>query len=152
MKLAAAALAGIVFGFGLMVSGMAEPDNVLAFLTAAPGWDPALLGVMGSALIVTALVYALARRRTAPLFDAEFQLPTRRSLDARLLAGASVFGIGWGLAGYCPGPAVVGLFVLDLRAALFMAAFLAGSGVYQLVNRALEAGASSTVASAAGDG
>jgi len=122
----AALLAGAVFGTGLSISGMSDPDVVLAFLTLAPGWNPALLLVMAGAVTVTAVGYRVLRHRGAPLFDAQFHPPAIADIDAKLLLGAVVFGIGWGLAGYCPGPAIVGAFSLDPRALIFVPAFVVG--------------------------
>lgn len=131
----AALVGGIVFGLGLTVSGMTEPQNIIAFLRWGPGWNPALILVMGCAFTVTAAGYALIRRRSAPLFESSFRLPQSTAIDARLLGGAALFGVGWGLAGYCPGPAIVGAFSLDPRAAVFFAAFLTGAFGYRLLQR-----------------
>ena len=131
----AALLGGIVFGLGLTVSGMTEPDNIIAFLRLGPGWNPALILVMGSAFAVTAIGYALVRRRSGPLFESSFSLPKSTAIDVRLLGGAGLFGLGWGLAGYCPGPAIVGVFSLDPRAVVFFAAFLVGAFGYRLLQR-----------------
>ncbi|GAC1619980.1 MAG: YeeE/YedE family protein [Nevskia sp.] len=105
-----ALLAGAVFGFGLSLSGMTDPAKVLGFLDLAGAWQPTLAFVMGGGLLVTLPAFALIRRRrAAPVFEGMFHLPTRQDLDARLLLGATAFGIGWGIAGYCPGPAVASL-------------------------------------------
>lgn len=127
--------AGIVFGLGLTVSGMTEPDNIIAFLRLGSGWNSALIMVMGSAVIVTGLGFALVRRRSEPLFDSSFRLPEGTAIDGRLVGGASLFGAGWGLAGYCPGPAIVGAFSLDPRAAVFFTAFLIGAFGYRWEQR-----------------
>jgi len=100
-------IAGALFGAGLVVSGMADPAKVLAFLTLAPGWDPSLALVMASALAISLPGFAWARRRGRPLFGGSFSAPATQTLDRRLLVGAALFGIGWGLSGFCPGPAVV---------------------------------------------
>jgi uncharacterized protein len=100
---------GVVFGAGLLLSGMTQPAKVLAFLDWTGAWDPSLMFVMGSAIPVYAIGYRLALRRTRPLLAGAFVLPTRSALDARLLGGAALFGIGWGISGYCPGPAIVSL-------------------------------------------
>jgi uncharacterized membrane protein YedE/YeeE len=131
----AALLGGIVFGLGLTVSGMTEPDNIIAFLRLGPGWNPALVLVMGSAFAVTAIGYALVQRRSGPLFESSFSLPKSTAIDVRLLGGAGLFGVGWGLAGYCPGPAIVGAFGLDPRAVVFFAAFLVGAFGYRSLQR-----------------
>jgi uncharacterized membrane protein YedE/YeeE len=131
----AALVAGIVFGVGLTVSGMTEPDNILAFLRLGPAWNPALILVLGSAFTVTAIGYALVRRRSGPLFESSFSVPQGTAIDARLLGGAGLFGVGWGLSGYCPGPAIVGAFGLDPRATVFFMAFLVGAFGYRLLQR-----------------
>lgn len=122
-----ATLSGLLFGAGLLISGMASPVRVLGFLTLAPGWDPTLAFVMGGALAVALPGYALMRRRGAPLFAGK--LPDRPSttLDRRLLIGAAIFGIGWGLQGYCPGPAVVSAGMGQWPALLFLPAMLLGA-------------------------
>jgi uncharacterized membrane protein YedE/YeeE len=125
-------LAGILFGIGLAVSGMTDPNKVLAFLTLDANWDPALLLVLGSALITAAIGYAIVNRRAAPLFDVEFHTPGRTALDGRLLGGAAIFGVGWGVAGFCPGPAIVAALTLDIRAWLFLPAFVVGMVVYEV--------------------
>lgn len=127
-----ALVAGIIFGLGLVISGMTDPLKVIAFLKLAPGWNPALIFVMGSALLVSAVGFAVAKGRAAPFFAELFLAPTKSDLDARLLVGAGLFGVGWGLAGYCPGPAIVGAFTLDIRALSFMLAFLVGLAVHEL--------------------
>ncbi|MEZ5572737.1 MAG: DUF6691 family protein [Halioglobus sp.] len=137
MKLLAALIAGILFGLGLAVSGMANPKNVLAFLTLGPSWNPALLLVMVSAIIVTSVGYFLARRRPTPLLDATFHMPSASHIDGRLVIGSAVFGLGWGLAGYCPGPSIVGAFQLDSRALAFLAMFLIGLLGYEVVQATL---------------
>lgn len=129
----AALAGGIIFGVGLVISGMTDPLKVIAFLKLAAGWNPALIFVMGSALLVSALGYLFSRRLVKPWTAEQFQLPTSTSLDARLLGGAGLFGVGWGLAGYCPGPAIVGAFTMDSRAMTFLAAFLVGLAVYELL-------------------
>ncbi len=127
-----AALSGALFGAGLVVSGMTDPDVVLAFLTLNESWNPALIAVMGSAVVVASLGFALARKRGRPVFAEQFSDPTRSGVDGRLLAGAVIFGAGWGLAGYCPGPALVGAAGFDYRALLFIAAYALGLWLYQI--------------------
>ncbi|MEM7221248.1 MAG: DUF6691 family protein [Pseudomonadota bacterium] len=132
MKALAAALAGVVFGVGLTVSGMVDPRNVLAFLTLDAAWNPALILVMGSALAVAALGYRWVLRRAHPLFADGFTIPARRDIDPALLGGAALFGVGWGLSGYCPGPALVGAFFVDARALVFLCACLIGGAAHDL--------------------
>lgn len=135
MKAMAALIAGVIFGAGLVLSGMTEPGNVIAFLNLAPGWSPALMLVMGSALLTAAVGYRLAGKRLRPLFDEVFHTPTATFVDGRLVSGAVLFGIGWGLAGYCPGPAIVGAFALDQRALIFIAAYLIGTIAFEVWDR-----------------
>ncbi len=134
MNLISALIGGILFGAGLAVSGMADPQKVLAFLTLNANWDPSLIGVMGSALLVTGIGYGLVRRRLRPLWSTEFVIPDAAEIDRSLVGGAIVFGLGWGLSGYCPGPGLVGAFLLDIRALSFCGAFLAGLVGYELLH------------------
>ena len=133
MKQAAALLAGILFGVGLVVSGMAEPENVLAFLVIGSQWNPSLLFVIGSGLLITGVGYALVTNLDTPIWSNQFRIPTNRRIDTRLLGGAALFGVGWGLSGYCPGPALVGAFLIDVRAVGFLAAFLVGLFAYEFM-------------------
>jgi len=130
-----ALLAGLVFGLGLTVSQMVNPAKVLAFLDLFGNWDPSLAFVMGAALAVTAIGYRLAWRRPAPVFADRFQLPGNRRIDARLALGAVLFGIGWGLVGLCPGPAIASLAIGGAPAALFLAAMAAGMALFEAVDR-----------------
>ncbi|MEX2207334.1 MAG: DUF6691 family protein [Myxococcota bacterium] len=109
MQRLAAGLCGVVFGAGLAVSGMTNPAKVLAFLDVFGRWDPTLAFVMGGALAVTAIGYTLARGRSRPWFADAFSIPSRRDVDLRLMGGAALFGVGWGLVGLCPGPALANL-------------------------------------------
>jgi len=127
-----AALAGLVFGLGLLVSGMADPQKVLGFLDIAGTWDPSLALVMGGAIALGLPGFALARRRSRSLLGAPMQLPARQTIDAPLLFGSALFGIGWGLAGYCPGPALAGTAAGLGSAAIFSLAMLAGMLLYGL--------------------
>ncbi|MEM9603372.1 MAG: DUF6691 family protein [Pseudomonadota bacterium] len=129
MTAVAAAFAGLVFGFGLLLSGMANPAKVLNFLDIAGPWDPSLLFVMGGAIAVVLPGYRLLRRREAPLFSAAFQWPTASAIDRRLLGGAALFGIGWGLGGFCPGPALVAVPLASPGAWVFFLCMLMGIGV-----------------------
>ena len=126
---------GLVFGLGLLVSGMADPAKVLAFLDVTGRFDPSLMVVMGSALAVSAVAYAIARRRTASYMGCAFNVPSSHALDRRLVGGAIVFGIGWGIAGVCPGPAFVVLGAGRVEGVVFVAAMLAGMAVFELVER-----------------
>lgn len=124
-------LAGLVFGIGLMVSGMANPAKVLGFLDLFGRWDPSLALVMGGAVAVSAVAFAIARRRSASLLGAALKLPTARQIDRRLVMGSVLFGIGWGIAGFCPGPALVALGMGEAKALVFVAAMLAGMGLFE---------------------
>jgi uncharacterized membrane protein YedE/YeeE len=119
-----ALLAGLLFGIGLLVSGMANPAKVLGFLDLAGRWDPSLLLVMGGALLVAFPAFALARRRRHSLIGAPMALPTATRLDRRLIVGSALFGAGWGIAGFCPGPALVALGMALPKAAVFCGAML----------------------------
>jgi hypothetical protein len=130
-----AVLAGLLFGAGLAVSQMANPAKVLAFLDvgAIPsgGWDPSLALVMVGALIVTFFGFAIARRRERPLAADRFEWPTRRDIDARLVAGSVLFGVGWGLVGYCPGPAIASLAWGRSETIVFVLAMIAGMVIWR---------------------
>ena len=125
-----ALLAGLIFGTGLFVSRMVDPAKVLGFLDVAGNWDPSLAFVMGGALVVAALGNRIARSQPAPLAAASFQWPTSRDVDARLIGGAAVFGAGWGLVGFCPGPALAGLGFGLWQVAMFVLAMLAGMAAH----------------------
>src|SRR5436190_4934375 len=120
---------GLLFGVGLLVSGMTDPANIKGFLDVAGDWRPQLLAVLGSAVVVTTALYALARRRAAPLAAAAFQWPTRTGIDTRLVAGAALFGVGWSLGGLCPGPAIASLGLGSIEAWTFVPAMAAGMGI-----------------------
>ncbi|WP_322981866.1 DUF6691 family protein [Pseudomonas sp. C11] len=121
---------GVLFGLGLLLAGMADPSKVLAFLDLAGAWDPSLALVMVAAIGVAALPMTLARRRSRALLGGAMQLPTRRDLDARLIGGSLLFGVGWGIAGICPGPALAILLSGHWQALLFVAAMLAGMLIF----------------------
>jgi len=125
-RISFAALAGMLFGLGLAISGMVNPAKVLGFLDVAGNWDPTLAFVMLGALGVTAPAFYIILKRPAPWFAARFELSTRKDIEPRLVSGAALFGIGWGLAGLCPGPAVTDLITINGSVALFVAAMLAG--------------------------
>ena len=130
MNLASAFAAGLVFGVGLILSGMTDPGKVIGFLDLAGRWDPSLAFVMGGAILVGFFAFRLAGRRGRTFLGGALHLPTRRDIDARLVAGSAVFGIGWGLAGFCPGPALVAFGAGIDQAALFVGAMLAGMVIY----------------------
>jgi uncharacterized membrane protein YedE/YeeE len=126
MGILAQFIAALIFGIGLVISGMANPAKVLNFLDVAGSWDPSLAFVMGGALAVTMIGYRLVLARPKPIFAPDFQLPTRRKIDARLLLGAAIFGVGWGLAGFCPGPALTSLGLGAPGTLAFVPAMLVG--------------------------
>jgi hypothetical protein len=136
----AAGLAGLVFGMGLAVSGMMDPARVIGFLDIgrladAGIWDPTLGFVMAGALVVTLPGFALMRRRATPLLTGRFEWPTRRDIDGRLLLGAGLFGIGWGLVGFCPGPALAALSSGLPAVFVFAGAMVAGFLLFRLIDR-----------------
>ncbi len=124
--------AGLVFGLGLLLSGMADPAKVLGFLDLAGRWDPSLAFVMAGAIALAALAFARVRGRARSLLGEPIQLPTASRIDRRLLVGALLFGVGWGLAGFCPGPAIVALGLGETKAVVFVLAMLGGMGLFEL--------------------
>jgi len=134
----AAAGSGALFGVGLAVAGMTRPEKVIGFLNFFRGWDPSLMFVMGGAIAVHALAWRLLRRRPSPLLAGRFLVPTRRDLDARLLVGAAVFGVGWGLGGFCPGPGIASLATGAPTALAFVLALLVGNLVASRSGRVIE--------------
>ena len=137
MKPAVTALtAGALFGIGLAVSGMTLPAKVIGFLDVTGRWDPTLAFVMAGAIAVHFVLFRLILRRQAPIFDSHFHVPTRRDIDLRLIGGAALFGVGWGLAGQCPGPALTNLATGAPSAFLFVATMAAGMVIQREVDRA----------------
>jgi uncharacterized protein len=129
----ASLLIGTLFGAGVAVSRMIDPAKVLGFLDVAGDWDPTLAVVMAGALLAAAPGFAVARRRARPFLAERFEMPSRRDVDLRLLGGAALFGAGWGLSGFCPGPAIAALATGMLPVLVFVAAMLAGRALYRLV-------------------
>lgn len=125
-------IVGIIFGAGLALSDMVNPARVQAFLDVAGAWDPTLAFVMGAALVPSAIAYLIRRRMTRPLLGERFSIPESRTLDRQLLIGAAMFGTGWGLVGFCPGPAVAGLVLGAWQPWLFVGAMLAGMMLHHL--------------------
>ncbi|MGJ7457940.1 DUF6691 family protein [Halomonas sp. MA07-2] len=119
-------IAGLLFGLGLGISGMTDPARVLGFLDLFGAWDPTLMFVLGGAVVTNFIGYRLVFKRPNPIYGEAFQLPTRQDLDARLIGGAALFGIGWGLSGYCPGPAFASIAGLTLPLAAMLVAMVAG--------------------------
>lgn len=126
LRTLSAAAVGLVFGAGIVISGMANPAKVLNFFDAFGTWDPSLLLVMASALAVTFLGYRFVLKRSAPVFGSKFHLPTKRDLDPSLIGGSALFGLGWGIAGFCPGGAIPALGSGQLTPFLFVAAMIGG--------------------------
>jgi len=138
MNIVAALAAGLVFGIGLILSGMTDPGKVIGFLDVAGRWDPSLALVMGGAILVGFFAFRLAGRRGKTFLGGGLHLPQRRDIDLRLVGGSLLFGIGWGLAGFCPGPALVSLASGQQPAAVFVAAMLGGMLLYHAAERLLK--------------
>ena len=134
LKMLVNLFAGTLFGLGLSISGMVNPAKVIGFLDFAGDWDPTLVLVFGGALLVTIPAFRSILRRPRPVLADEFDLPIKKDVDSRLLAGAAIFGIGWGLAGLCPGPAVTALASGLLPVFAFVAAMVAGMAIYKWVS------------------
>ncbi len=130
-------LCGLVFGTGLIVSQMTNPAKIIGFLDISGEWDPSLAFVMAGAVAVFSIAYRLALRRNAPLFDKRFLVPEKTRLDIPLIIGSLIFGVGWGLAGFCPGPAIASSGFGDPRVWAFVAAMLAGTALIRFVRRTL---------------
>lgn len=128
-------LAGLIFGLGLLLAGMANPAKVLGFLDLAGAWDPSLALVMAGAIAVALLPFTLAKKRQQSLLGLPMQLPNKREIDRRLIGGSLLFGIGWGIAGICPGPAVAILLTGHWQVLLFMAAMLIGMALFEAFER-----------------
>ena len=126
---------GLIFGVGLIISGMTDPSKIIGFLDLTGSWDPSLAFVMGGAVVVGFIAFRLARRRETAFLGGAIQLPTGRQIDRRLVFGSLAFGIGWGLAGYCPGPAVVSVGMGQEKAIVFAVAMVAGMALFQLIER-----------------
>lgn len=133
MTFLTALLSGLVFGFGLILSGMANPAKVIGFLDLAGHWDPSLAFVMAGAIAVGAVAFFLARKRTVSFLGGAMHLPTARDIDRRLVAGSLLFGIGWGLGGFCPGPGLVALGMGEMKALVFVAAMIAGMVIFEVL-------------------
>lgn len=133
---------GIIFGAGLTISDMVNPARVLAFLDIFGDWDPALAFVMGGAIIPAAIAFAASQRLRQPLLERKFFIPENRIIDRQLIAGAAIFGAGWGLVGYCPGPAIAGVAFGDWQPITFIAAMVAGMWLHRLMSDLSKAKAS----------
>ena len=135
MPLVASLLAGLVFGLGLLISGMADPAKVIGFLDLAGLWDPSLAFVMAGAVAVGLAAFAFAGKRTVSVLGEPMRLPTARRIDRRLIGGGLLFGVGWGIAGFCPGPALTALGMGEPKAVVFVLAMLAGMGLFEWLER-----------------
>jgi uncharacterized membrane protein YedE/YeeE len=133
MQAIATFTSGLLFGLGLVVSGLVNPAKVLNFLDVTGNWDASLAMTMAAAVVTTGLGYRFVMANPAPLFASGFQLPTAIAIDARLIIGAAIFGIGWGLVGYCPGPAIAALSLGSVSTFAFVAAMLAGMAIARTV-------------------
>jgi uncharacterized protein len=133
IQIASTFIAGILFGVGLVVSGLANPAKVLSFLDVAGAWDPSLIFTMNSAVAITGIGYRLVFARRNPIFADGFHMRSPGRIDGRLLAGATLFGIGWGLVGYCPGPAITAISLGNRSTFIFVAAMLAGMTLGRLL-------------------
>jgi uncharacterized membrane protein YedE/YeeE len=125
---------GFLFGIGLWVSGMANPKKVLGFLDVTGDWDASLMLVMGGAVAVTLTGFRFLASRKAPLLAEKFMLPNKKEIDLPLVAGAAIFGIGWGIAGYCPGPAITAVSTLSTESIVFVSAMIAGGFLHRLLH------------------
>ncbi len=136
MKFSFASLfAGLVFGLGLIVSGMANPEKVLGFLDIAGLWDPSLAFVMGGAIIVGLVAFTVARKRTLSFLGFNMKLPSNDRIEKRLVIGSMMFGIGWGIAGFCPGPGLVALGAGEIKGLVFVASMVTGMMLFELIER-----------------
>jgi len=140
MTLITALLSGLVFGFGLILSGMANPVKVLGFLDLAGPWDPSLALVMAGAILVGLFAFFFAYRRTLSFLGGNMHLPKTGTIDSRLVGGSLLFGVGWGVAGFCPGPALVAIGMGETKALVFAAAMLAGMVIFELLEQSMPAG------------
>lgn len=135
MQVFMALIVGLIFGIGLIVSGMADPSKVLNFLDLAGNWDPSLAFVMGGAILVGLVAFRFAATRQKSLLGDAMRLPTASQIDRRLVLGGLAFGVGWGFAGYCPGPALVSLVSGNAKPVIFTVALLTGMAIFEILER-----------------
>lgn len=135
MNAISAFVVGLIFGTGLIISGMTDPSKIIGFLDVAGAWDPSLAFVMGGAVLVGLIAFRFARRRTVSFLGGAMHLPNARLIDRPLVLGSLAFGVGWGLAGYCPGPAVVAFGSGQDKAVVFLVAMIAGMALYEAADR-----------------
>ena len=126
---------GLLFGWGLMIAGMTDPGKVIGFLDLAGAWDPSLAFVMGGAIAVGFFAFGMAKKRTTNFFGGALHLPTSKDIDKRLVIGSLLFGAGWGLAGFCPGPGIVSMAAGEFKGLVFVAAMVAGMAVFEFTDR-----------------
>ena len=138
MDTIASFLIGLIFGVGLIFAGMTDPSKVIGFLDIAGRWDPSLAFVMGGAILVGIVAFRFARQRAANFFGGAMRLPTRDDIDKRLVIGSLLFGVGWGMAGFCPGPALTSLGTGNTRAMLFVLSMIAGMALFEAAERLLQ--------------
>jgi uncharacterized membrane protein YedE/YeeE len=131
MKEISAFVAGLLFSLGLIISGMTNPENIISFLDVTGNWNPALMFVLMSAVVVTGIGYRLVWKRSKPVYEISFSVPTSRVLDKRLIGGSAAFGVGWGLVGLCPGPALASVFTSNWMAMLIFLAAMSGGVLLQ---------------------
>lgn len=137
MKLFVSFVCGVIFALGLGISGMTNPEKVLGFLTLTEAWDPSLAFVMVGAIAVHSLSYLVVKRKERPLLSSQFDLPKKTKIDRSIVLGATLFGLGWGLSGFCPGPAIVSLTSLAPKVLVFCSAMLSGFALYSIGSYAL---------------
>lgn len=140
MQIVMALIAGLIFGLGLILSGMTNPAKVIGFLDLAGNWDPSLAFVMAGAIAVSFLPFQLAKNRSMAILGGPVRMPTATDIDRRLVLGSVAFGVGWGLAGYCPGPALTSLLSGGLKPLIFVTAMLAGMALFELLQSRPRAG------------
>ena len=133
--LVSALLVGLIFGIGLILGGMTNPAKVIGFLDLFGNWDPSLALVMGGAVVIGLITFKIAGGRSTSLIGEPMRIPTNNDIDRRLVIGSLVFGAGWGLAGFCPGPALVAFGSGSLKATVFVAAMVAGMGIFEIIER-----------------
>lgn len=126
---------GLIFGLGLLLSGMANPDKVIGFLDLAGQWDPSLAFVMGGAIVVGLFAFTVSKKRTQSFLGEPMRMPTASDIDKKLIVGGVLFGLGWGLGGFCPGPALVSITTADPKVLIFVGSMLAGMLLVELYNR-----------------
>ncbi len=134
----AALLVGFIFALGLGISGMTQPQKVVGFLDIFGAWDPSLIFVMAGAIAVHIVTYKLIRKRSSPLLSAQWHVPTKKEITPALIMGSLLFGVGWGLAGFCPGPAMTSLASFELKPFVFVLSMLAGMFIFRLLDKKIQ--------------